>query len=96
MPTRRSLASGGSPAFLRDAGETAVGYHTGVESHEDGESRRKASFLVSFWIEPGRDGSADGAWRGSVEHIRSGERLYFNQISILVGFLSGWLSRRRR
>jgi hypothetical protein len=46
-------------------------------------------------MEPGRDGSADGAWRGSVEHIRSGERLYFNQIAILVGFLSSWLSRRR-
>lgn len=66
----------------------------GVESHDNGETRQKASFLVSFWMETDSS-SSDGAWRGSVEHIRSGERLYFNQISMLVGFLSGWLARRR-
>ncbi|HTA39163.1 MAG TPA: hypothetical protein VK760_08815 [Candidatus Acidoferrales bacterium] len=67
-----------------------------MEPHTEEEPRRKASFLVSFWVEPGHDGLADGAWRGSVEHIRSGERLYFNQISMLVGFLSSWFGRRPR
>jgi hypothetical protein len=63
-------------------------------SHDDG-SRQKASFLVSFWLEPGGDAPRDGAWRGSVEHLSSGQRLYFNQIANLIGFLSGWLERQK-
>ncbi|HTX60537.1 MAG TPA: hypothetical protein VMH02_12785 [Verrucomicrobiae bacterium] len=50
---------------------------------------------MSFWLETGT-GAADGdAWRGSVEHIGSGQRLYFNQIASLVGFLAKWLERGR-
>jgi hypothetical protein len=58
-------------------------------------SRRKYAFLVSFWLEPGgSEAPPDGAWRGSVEHLASGRRLYFNHIASLVGFLTGWLGRR--
>jgi hypothetical protein len=64
-------------------------------SHDDGGSRQKASFLVSFWLEPGGETSRDGGWRGSVEHLSTGQRLYFNQIANLIGFLSGWLERQR-
>jgi hypothetical protein len=57
--------------------------------------RRKYTFLVNLWLEPGRGGSAaDGDWRGSVEHLASGRRLYFNHIASLVGFLTNWLGRR--
>jgi hypothetical protein len=57
-------------------------------------SRRKYSFLVSFWFESGESEPPTGeGWRGSVEHLASGRRLYFNQIASLVGFFSGWLKR---
>lgn len=56
--------------------------------------RRKIAFLVNFWYEPEESTTARDAWRGSVEHIASGKRLYFNDISSLVGFLSTWLGRR--
>jgi hypothetical protein len=58
-------------------------------------SRRKFSFLVSFWFEPGSAGISPGdGWRGSVEHLGSGRRLYFNHIASLVAFLTSWLERR--
>ncbi len=63
-------------------------------STEQPERRRKAAFLLSFWLEPGSDASG-GTWRGSVEHLGSGRRLYFNQIASLVGFLASWLERGR-
>jgi hypothetical protein len=56
-------------------------------------SRRKYSFLVSFWFETGDAEASKGGWRGSAEHLGSGRRLYFNQIASLVGFLSGWLGK---
>ena len=66
-------------------------------SVEANTSRRKYSFLVSFWFETGDAGaSKDGGWRGSAEHLGSGRRLYFNQIASLVGFLSGWLGKPDR
>jgi hypothetical protein len=56
--------------------------------------RRKFAFLVNFWFEPGdTDPSPRGGWRGSVEHLGSGRRLYFNHIAGLIGFLSSWLGR---
>jgi hypothetical protein len=61
---------------------------------EANASRRKYSFLVSFWFENGESEQPAGeGWRGSVEHLASGRRLYFNQIASLVGFFSGWLRR---
>ena len=58
-------------------------------------TRRKFAFLVNFWFEPGGTEVPEPAgWRGSVEHLGSGRRLYFNQIASLVGFLSGWLGKR--
>jgi hypothetical protein len=58
-------------------------------------TRRKNSFLVSFWFEPGgAEPPGGGGWRGSVEHLGSGRRLYFNQIASLVAFLAGWLGVR--
>jgi hypothetical protein len=57
-------------------------------------SRRKYSFLVSFWFETGdAEAPKGGGWRGSAEHLGSGRRLYFNQIASLVGFLSSWLGK---
>jgi hypothetical protein len=57
--------------------------------------RRKSAFLVNVWFETGEpDAPAAGVWRGSVEHLDSGRRLYFNEIASLVGFISIWLARR--
>jgi hypothetical protein len=63
---------------------------------DDGLARRKHTFLVSLWHEQGGAAASAGgeSWRGSVEHLGSGRRLYFNQIASLVGFFFGWLGRR--
>jgi hypothetical protein len=55
--------------------------------------RSKDAFLVNLWIERG-DGEKPAAWRGSVEHVASGRRLYFNEIAILTAFLFDRLGRR--
>lgn len=57
-------------------------------------TRRKFAFLVNLWIEPEEPESSSGSWRGSVEHLASGRRLYFNEIASLIGFFASWISRR--
>ena len=42
-------------------------------------------FIVRIWFETGTE--PDPIWRGSVEHIPSGERQYFVQLSSLVEFI---------
>jgi hypothetical protein len=56
--------------------------------------RRKFAFLVNFWFEPEGPESSAGSWRGSVEHLASGRRLYFNEIASLIGFFSSWIGKR--
>jgi len=43
-------------------------------------------FVVRIWLEPGRT-PAEGQWRGSVEHVPSGERRYFAALEDLARFV---------
>lgn len=47
----------------------------------------KLAFLVSIWVDG--SGDAPAAWRGCVEHIASGRRLYFNEVASLIRFMLG-------
>ena len=42
-------------------------------------------FVIRLWYEPSR--SSKGQWRGSVEHVPSGQRMYFVSLHDLVDFI---------
>jgi hypothetical protein len=52
----------------------------------DGADRHQHLFIVRLWQEPGRQGS--GQWRGSVEHVPSGLRLYYSALADLTDFIT--------
>ncbi len=49
--------------------------------------RPRHLFVVRLWQEPSR-AAPPGQWRGSVEHVHSGERQYFSELSDLMGFMA--------
>ena len=57
------------------------------------------SFVVRIWREAG-DGPAEAViWRGSVDHVGSGDRLYFDEPEAIVRFVreqTGLRARRPR
>jgi hypothetical protein len=48
--------------------------------------RREHRFVVRVWLEPGQE--ASGQWRGAVEHVGSGQRLYFASLGDLNDFIA--------
>jgi hypothetical protein len=51
----------------------------------DLSSQEQHLFVVRIWQEPGHTALAQ--WRGSVEHIPSGQRLYFSSLRDLNDFI---------
>ncbi len=52
----------------------------------DAANRPHHLFIVRLWREPGQ--ISLGQWRGSVEHVPSGRRLYFVSLSDLADFIT--------
>ncbi|WP_292999363.1 hypothetical protein [Nevskia sp.] len=48
---------------------------------------RSASFIVRVWREPGEYDGAACEWRGSIEHIGSGQRQFFRDLDVITAFL---------
>lgn len=48
---------------------------------------RTAAFIVRIWCEQGDESSASVEWRGSVEHVQSGERAFFRHLETVVEFM---------
>ncbi len=60
----------------------------------DADHRFDHLFVIKMWQEPGAtEATGEAAWRGSVQHVRSGERIYFRQLADLNEFIRGQLSR---
>lgn len=49
-------------------------------------------FMVRLWTEDVGDGHRE--WRGKVQHVLSGEAIYFRDCAALVAFLSAWVEHR--
>jgi hypothetical protein len=47
---------------------------------------RSASFIVRVWGERGADLGVH-AWRGSVEHVGSGEKVFFSELEAMLDFM---------
>lgn len=45
------------------------------------------AFIVRIWHEALDDEGHIAAWRGSIEHVGSDKRLYFQDLDSLVGFI---------
>ena len=61
------------------------------------------SFVIKIWAKRVEDASEDAAWRGSITHVESGERLYLDRLLEVLGVLApyvrevgGTLDRRTR
>ena len=54
--------------------------------------RAEHLFVVRMWQERS-DGAPPGQWRGSVQHVPSGERAYFMQFTDLNEFMRSQLAR---
>lgn len=53
---------------------------------------RTAVFIVRVWCERGAGDSAVSEWRGSVEHVRSGERSFFRNLETMCEFMKPHLT----
>ena len=45
------------------------------------------AFILRIWVEPREKANAEPEWRGVIEHVDTGERVYFNnldQVSVLL------------
>lgn len=66
------------------------------------KQEKYASFLVRIWEEPRERRNEVPEWRGSVEHVQTGQKRYFIDADTLVHFIgevvgdwNGTRSRRR-
>lgn len=50
------------------------------------------SFVVRLWQEPREIEGAGPEWRGQIEHVQSGERVYFRNLDKMVGFIVSYLN----
>jgi hypothetical protein len=49
---------------------------------------RTTAFIVRIWCERGDTSSLGPEWRGSVEHIQSGERAFFRHLDAVIDFMN--------
>jgi hypothetical protein len=54
---------------------------------------RSASFIVRVWRERGEGRGAAVEWRGSIESVDGGERVYFRDLRVIGSFLARHLQR---
>ena len=48
------------------------------------------AFIVRIWYEPLDDEGTRTTWRGSIEHVGSDRRTYFQALEELVRFIQEW------
>lgn len=49
------------------------------------------SFIVRIWREPREIEGSAPEWRGTIEHVSSGQRRYFNNLDEIAAFVSPYL-----
>lgn len=48
---------------------------------------RTAVFIVRIWCERGDADSSVAEWRGTVEHVESGQRVFFRHLDLILEFM---------
>ncbi len=54
---------------------------------------RSAAFILRIWCESGELPGVVRAWRGSIEHVASGERSFFTELDAVIAFITPHLRR---
>jgi hypothetical protein len=54
---------------------------------------RSAAFIVRVWCESGETPGAVRAWRGSIEHVASGQRSFFTELDVVIAFMQPHLTQ---
>jgi len=49
------------------------------------------SFIVRFWLEPREIEDAKPHWRGVIEHVESGKKLYLKNLNEIKAFIGTYL-----
>ena len=49
------------------------------------------SFIVRFWLEPREIKDAKPVWRGVVEHVASGRKLYLKNLEEIKAFIKSYI-----
>jgi hypothetical protein len=49
------------------------------------------SFVIKIWLEETRSEAGKTLWRGSITHVSSGRRRYFQQVKDVLPFISSYL-----
>jgi len=49
------------------------------------------SFIVRFWVEPREIKDAKPVWRGVVEHVSSGRKLYLKNLKEIKAFIESYI-----
>ena len=52
---------------------------------------RTAVFIVRVWCEGGDANNAVSEWRGSIEHVQSGQRTFFRHLEAIIEFIKPYL-----
>jgi hypothetical protein len=52
-----------------------------------------ASFIVRIWRERGDGLAASQEWRGAIEHVQSGRRSFFRDLSAIANFMKPHLEQ---
>jgi hypothetical protein len=50
-----------------------------------------ASFIVRIWREQGDYGGGSREWRGSIEHVGSGQKSFFRDLNAIAAFMNPYL-----
>lgn len=50
-----------------------------------------SSFVVRIWLEPREVKGTSPEWRGRVEHVQTGERVYFRGLDRMIEFMMSYL-----
>ena len=49
------------------------------------------AFVVKLWLERREIAGARPEWRGRIDHVQSGKRVYFRDIAEIMRFIQGFL-----
>ncbi len=52
-----------------------------------------ASFIVRIWRERGEGLAASQEWRGAIEHVQTGRRTFFRDLSAIANFMKPHLEQ---
>jgi hypothetical protein len=55
------------------------------------ENHHSHAFIVRFWLEPREFENAKPIWRGVVEHVDTGEKLYLKNLEEVKKFMVSYL-----